>query len=100
VLIGNATSPTKLLGDLTYGSFCGGMQLRTLLARLFNRHLGAHPAITPEQVLCGAGISAIVGNLIQVLCDAGDGVLIPTPYYGGFDADVPLVGAFERNVHE
>lgn len=35
-----------------------------------------------------AGCTAIIDNLIYALCDEGDGVLIPAPYYPAFDNDL------------
>lgn len=35
--------------------------------------------------LTTAGCSAILDNLFYCLCDEGDGVLIPSPYYPAFD---------------
>lgn len=35
-----------------------------------------------------AGCSAILDNMFYCLCDEGDGVLIPAPYYPAFDNDL------------
>lgn len=39
------------------------------------------------------GCTAIIDNLIYALCDEGDGVLIPAPYYPAFDNDLQASGS-------
>lgn len=40
-----------------------------------------------------AGCSAILDSLFYCVCDEGDGVLIPAPYYPAFDNDLQVGGA-------
>lgn len=35
-----------------------------------------------------AGCSALLDNLFWCICDEGDGILIPAPYYPAFDNDL------------
>ncbi|CAI5939261.1 unnamed protein product [Closterium sp. NIES-64] len=46
--------------------------------------------VSPENICVGAGVSAIVEHLAYTLCDAGEGVLIPAPFYPGFIGDFQL----------
>ncbi|KAG0285131.1 hypothetical protein BGZ98_005645, partial [Dissophora globulifera] len=41
-----------------------------------------------DQMVLGSGCSAIVDNFTFCVCDSGDGILITTPFYGGFNADI------------
>lgn len=49
-------------------------------------HLQHSPRATFAQLTNGCG--SAVESLFHVLCDEGDGVLLPAPAYGGFDMDV------------
>eukprot|EP00592_Proboscia_alata_P015188 CAMPEP_0194394682 /NCGR_PEP_ID=MMETSP0174-20130528/123989_1 /TAXON_ID=216777 /ORGANISM="Proboscia alata, Strain PI-D3" /LENGTH=534 /DNA_ID=CAMNT_0039190505 /DNA_START=104 /DNA_END=1709 /DNA_ORIENTATION=+ len=42
----------------------------------------------PDGLTLGAGCNAVLENLCFCLADAGDGVLIPTPYYAAFEFDL------------
>lgn len=57
-------------------------------------------ALQPARCMCcrpanksrrpAAGCTAIIDNTIYALCDEGDGVLIPAPYYPAFDNDLQV----------
>jgi aspartate/methionine/tyrosine aminotransferase len=42
--------------------------------------------------LQASGASAVLDNLFYVIGDAGEGVLIPAPYYPAFDNDLQVGG--------
>lgn len=44
--------------------------------------------IDPENLCVAAGAGAVLDLLFFTLCNEGDGVIVPTPYYGGFDFDL------------
>ncbi|CAI7886304.1 unnamed protein product, partial [Closterium sp. NIES-54] len=46
--------------------------------------------VSPGNICAAAGVSAIVEHLAYTLCDAGEGVLIPAPFYPGFIGDFQL----------
>jgi len=77
---------------LNYTATTGMPCLRKALATLFNRYIfrGSHEA-HPDQIFVAAGASAVITNLAFVLFDEGDSILIPAPYYAGFDADFKAV---------
>ena len=75
---------------LYYGSFHGSDKLRSALADFFNRHLNPSEPLTSDHISTASGCGSIVANLTQALVNPGEGVLVPTPYYGGFDLDLCL----------
>lgn len=76
--------PEAVLG---YGSMVGSPEFRRQLVRFLGRTVfGRH--FPPEQMAVLAGAGSVLDNLFHNLCDAGDGVLIPTPSYAGFWADL------------
>ncbi|KAF2015415.1 PLP-dependent transferase [Aaosphaeria arxii CBS 175.79] len=64
----------------------GGEQaVREAMASFFNRYFNPiHPVLT-EQIVLTAGASDAIENVIHSICDEGDSVIIPGPYWHGFD---------------
>ncbi|KAG0206085.1 hypothetical protein BGX28_002444 [Mortierella sp. GBA30] len=77
----------KLFG---YGeSPSGSKVLRTHFAdNIFNRYFDPQERVLADQIVLSAGCSATVDNFTFSVCDPGDGILITTPYYGGFNTDI------------
>ncbi|KAI9004666.1 pyridoxal phosphate-dependent transferase [Gaertneriomyces semiglobifer] len=75
---------------LRYGTMYGSHQLRQAVANLINKHFRPVKAITPENITAHAGCGAAINNIAQALTNPGEGVLVPTPYYGGFDFDLRM----------
>ncbi len=72
---------------LAYDSMVGSEAFRRQLARFLGRWvLGRRPR--PEHVAVLAGAGSVLENLFHCLGDPGDGVLVPTPSYAGFWADL------------
>ncbi|ORY02342.1 PLP-dependent transferase, partial [Basidiobolus meristosporus CBS 931.73] len=73
---------------LSYGTYYGTEALRVGIANLFNRNL--HPAkpFTSKHLTVHNGAGPALDQLTFALCDPGDGILMTTPYYGGFDFDL------------
>jgi aspartate/methionine/tyrosine aminotransferase len=70
-----------------YDAMIGSMQFREELARFIGRtFLGR--AIAPEQLAVLSGAGSVLELLFYTICDPGVGVLIPTPSYAGFWADL------------
>ena len=84
--------PSKL--SLLYDQPQGERRLRQAIARLFQRHVfaasggGPRGAANPDNYACASGAGAILDMVFLTLCDDGDGVIIPAPYYPGFDMDL------------
>ncbi|ORY02997.1 PLP-dependent transferase [Basidiobolus meristosporus CBS 931.73] len=70
-----------------YGMMCGTLELRTLLAGLFNRHYNPAVPVQASHITVHNGAGPSIDLLAYIISDPGDGVLITTPYYGGFDYD-------------
>ncbi|KAF9080921.1 hypothetical protein BGX23_001508, partial [Mortierella sp. AD031] len=81
------TVDPKLFG---YGeSPSGSSLLRSHFAdNIFNRYFRPHEQVLWNQMVLTAGCSATVDNFTFCVCDPGDGVLITTPFYGGFNTDI------------
>ncbi|KAF9974361.1 hypothetical protein BGZ73_002247 [Actinomortierella ambigua] len=79
---------TKIL--FGYGeSPSGSQQLRANLANnIFNRYFNPHEKVHEDHIVVSAGCSAVIDNFTFVACDPSDGVIITTPFYGGFNTDV------------
>ena len=58
-----------------------------------------HLPYTMENVVVGNGAKSILFSLLQVLCDRGDEVLIPSPYWTSYPDMVKLTGARTQLIH-
>ncbi len=72
---------------LAYDSMIGSLEFRERLARFLGRRV-LERSIGPEQVAVLAGAGSVLEILFHCLADPGDGVLVPTPSYAGFWADL------------
>ncbi len=76
--------PSRVLG---YDAMIGAEEFRTQLAAFLERaFLGRR--FPPEQIAVLAGAGTVLENLFYALADRGDAVLVPTPSYAGFWADL------------
>ncbi|KAG0352471.1 hypothetical protein BG005_008061 [Podila minutissima] len=77
----------KLFG---YGeSPSGSRKLREHFAsNIFNRYFNPVEPVSFDQMVLSAGCSATVDNFTFCVCDPGEGILITTPFYGGFNTDI------------
>lgn len=74
--------------DAHYNELHGAGFLREAVADFLGRR-AARP-LSPEHIAVASGASAILEMLSFALCDPGDAILIPAPYYSGFDHDLAL----------
>jgi len=72
---------------LEYDSMVGTERFRAQLAQFLGRTILGR-RFTVEQISVLAGAGSVLENLFYNLCDPGDGVLVPTPSYAGFWADL------------
>jgi aspartate/methionine/tyrosine aminotransferase len=85
----NDPSISSFTGEqLLYGQYCGSDRLRQEVANLLNRHF--HPIIPfgKDNLCIGNGCGSLLNLYGNVLFDEGDALLVPGPYYGGFEADI------------
>ncbi|EJK74118.1 hypothetical protein THAOC_04225 [Thalassiosira oceanica] len=85
-----------------YNNFLGLPSARASLAYFIAKHImypeqrnlsynDALQIVDPEFVAFGSGGSSLLSHLALSLCERGDAVLIPAPYYAAFDADLRIV---------
>ena len=74
--------------DVQYGPLHGRPELRAEVAGL----LGAawHTEVDPDDLVVVSGATAALDVLATALCDPGEAIAVPAPYYAAFDTD--LVG--------
>ncbi|MFN2372906.1 MAG: aminotransferase class I/II-fold pyridoxal phosphate-dependent enzyme [Cyclonatronaceae bacterium] len=68
-----------------YTDMRGNHELRKAFAEFYSR--GLNSRIDADRVVFSTGSSAILDQLAHLLFEPGDGILIPAPYYAGFDHD-------------
>lgn len=68
--------------DLTYGDALNGSQrLLKDLTNLFDKYFKPIKSVETKHMICGVGVSAVIDQLSEKICDNGEGILIATPYY-------------------
>jgi aspartate/methionine/tyrosine aminotransferase len=71
--------------DVNYHHLYGMVSLRAVVAEFLGRTHGA--SLDPEDLVIVSGASSALDILAYSLCEPGDGILVPTPYYNGLDTD-------------
>ena len=74
-----------------YSSTAGELELRETICKKLKRENAL--SYTPENILVSNGSKQILYSLFQVLCNPGDEVIIPTPYWISFSEQAKLAGA-------
>ncbi|CAK9224321.1 unnamed protein product [Sphagnum troendelagicum] len=84
---GHATFP-----NLEEAANCEGMHdygpMRTVLANFMGIVMGGRLTFDPTGVIITAGAGAAIEMLVFCLAQPGEAILIPSPYYHGFDKDI------------
>nr|ABV48733.1 aminotransferase [Penicillium lilacinoechinulatum] len=76
---------------LSYADGLGGDgELLQAAAGFFNRYFHTHTPVEAQHIVAGAGCSSLLEGLLYDVCEPGDGVLIETPYWGGFETTFVL----------
>ena len=73
-----------------YDDMRGTWRFRSAMARFLSRHLCPTVEVKPEHVVLASGVAAVIDHLFFALCDEGDGVLIPAPFYPAFVLDLTV----------
>ncbi|NXU55938.1 1A1L1 protein, partial [Turnix velox] len=68
---------------------------REEIAKFLTDYTGAAKELNPEHITVMNGCCAVFATLSTVLCDPGDGYLIPAPYYGGINSKTWLYGGIQ-----
>jgi aspartate/methionine/tyrosine aminotransferase len=74
--------------DTHYNELHGAGFFRKAIAGFLVKRAGRD--LDLDNIAVASGASAILESLSFVLCDPGDAILIPAPYYSGFDHDLAL----------
>jgi aspartate/methionine/tyrosine aminotransferase len=72
--------------DVRYGLLFGTGELREAVAGFLTRTRGV--PVSPDDLLVVAGATAALDIIASVLCDPGEAIAVPVPYYGAFDTDL------------
>ncbi|XP_044280829.1 1-aminocyclopropane-1-carboxylate synthase-like protein 1 [Varanus komodoensis] len=80
---------------LQYSDTQGIKSFREEIARFLTEYAKAPAALDPEHIIVMNGCCAVFATLSTVLCDPGDGYLIPAPYYGGINSKTWLYGGMQ-----
>ena len=75
-----------------YTNMSGGAKLRSAWAAYASRTVARRrQRVEPEHLVVGSGVGAIINNLSMLLCEPGDGVLLPTPAYAALYNDFAVL---------
>ncbi|KAK2464359.1 hypothetical protein APHAL10511_003816 [Amanita phalloides] len=75
--------------DLTYcASHRGDPRLCHALADFINTYFNPCKPVNSSHIVVGAGLVAILSQLVGALTNPGDGVLVASPYYYGYDTEL------------
>jgi aspartate aminotransferase len=77
-------------GHTRYTQVDGIPQLKAAIVRKFARENGV--AVTPDQISIGTGGKQVLFNALMATVNAGDEVIIPTPYWVSFAGIVEVAG--------
>ncbi|XP_073900755.1 1-aminocyclopropane-1-carboxylate synthase-like protein 1 isoform X2 [Castor canadensis] len=77
---------------LQYPDWKGHLFLREEVAKFLSFYCKSPAPLKPENVVVLNGCASLFSALATVLCEAGDALLIPTPYYGAITQHVCLYG--------
>ncbi len=92
VLESALTGPRRITAEDTHYQEAAGMpSFRAELARFLGRQRGTE--VDPEHLLVFGGSICALEALAFTLCDPGDGIVVPAPYWAGVDEAVGRSGA-------
>ncbi|XP_048806787.1 1-aminocyclopropane-1-carboxylate synthase-like protein 1 isoform X3 [Lagopus muta] len=73
----------------------GARSFREEIAKFLTHYARAAKELRPEHITVMNGCCAVFATLSTVLCDPGDGYLIPAPHYGGINSKMWLYGGLQ-----
>ncbi len=71
--------------DVHYGLLYGTPELRAAIAGLL---APVWPGFGPEDLVVVSGATAALDVVASTLCDPGEAIMVPAPYYAAFDTDL------------
>ncbi|KAJ8552755.1 hypothetical protein K7X08_020148 [Anisodus acutangulus] len=75
-------------GILTYQPFDGLAELKVAMAGFMSQVMGEKVSFDPSRMVLTSGATPAIEVLCFCLADHGNALLVPTPYYPGFDRDI------------
>ncbi len=78
-------------GHTRYTPANGIVELRTAVARLYQKTYGLQ--VTADQVIVSGGAKHSIHNTLAAVCNPGDEVVIPSPYWVSYSDLVQMTGA-------
>ncbi len=74
-----------------YTAANGTLELRAAVAKVYEKTYGI--SYSPEQVLISNGAKHSIANVLAAVCEPGDEVVIPSPYWVSYSDLVDMTGA-------
>ncbi|GLU20963.1 hypothetical protein SLE2022_371350 [Rubroshorea leprosula] len=87
-IMGREGGELSISGIATYQPLDGMTELKVAMADYMSQVMGRTVLFDPSQMILTAGATPAIEILSFCLADQGNGFLIPTPYYPGFDRDI------------
>ncbi|CAN4085243.1 unnamed protein product [Withania somnifera] len=75
-------------GILAYQPFDGLPELKVAMAGFMSQVMGEKVSFDPSRMVLTSGATPAIEVLCFCLADHGNALLVPTPYYPGFDRDI------------
>ncbi|ROV87603.1 hypothetical protein VSDG_09606 [Cytospora chrysosperma] len=66
----------------------GSPRLKKALASFFDAEFRAHEPVKDDEILIFPGVISLLDSLTWSICDEGEGIIVPLPYYTGFQPAV------------
>ncbi|PIA64418.1 hypothetical protein AQUCO_00100119v1 [Aquilegia coerulea] len=85
---GRGTGISAFRENALYQDYHGLETFRKAMASFMEKIRGGRAKFDPDRVVLTAGATAANELLTFILADPGDALLVPTPYYPGFDRDL------------
>ncbi|KAI3447093.1 hypothetical protein Pfo_003758 [Paulownia fortunei] len=84
----NGSKTSGFRENALFQDYHGLLSFRKAMASFMEQIRGGRAKFNPDRVVITAGATAANELLTFILADPGDALLIPTPYYPGFDRDL------------
>ncbi|KAL6558529.1 1-aminocyclopropane-1-carboxylate synthase 7 [Orobanche minor] len=86
--ITNTSTTSGFRENASFQDYHGLLSFRKAMASFMEQIRGGRVQFEPERIVITAGATAANELLTFILADPGDALLVPTPYYPGFDRDL------------
>ncbi|XP_009608100.1 probable aminotransferase ACS12 isoform X1 [Nicotiana tomentosiformis] len=87
-MLGRGGDRLNINGILTYQPNDGLTELKVAMAGFMSQVMGEKVSFDPSRMVLTSGATPAIELLCFCLADHGNALLVPTPYYPGFDRDI------------